>query len=204
MELVALQAQINPHFLYNTLDAIGWIAKLKKQTDIEQMVIALARFFRLSLHKGDKFITLEEEIQLVQSFVTIEQMRAPDKFDISYNIPEELKDIKILKIITQPLVENAIKHGISRKRGKGKIEVNACRTDNGLRLEVMDDGAGFDMSSTDFWVQGSSLRRSGYGLRNVDERIKLEYGREYGLEIMSEVNLGTTAVITVGQLEESQ
>jgi Predicted signal transduction protein with a C-terminal ATPase domain len=191
LELIALQAQINPHFLYNTLDAIGWIAKLKKQEDIERLVMALARFFRLSLHKGDKFITIQEEIQLVQSFVTIEQMRSPGKFEINYNISDEVKDYKVLKIILQPLVENAIKHGIGKKRGNGCITVNCFKMEDKLKFEVIDDGVGFDINSTDFRKAYENTSHSGYGLRNVDERIKLEYGQEFGLIFHSEENKGT-------------
>lgn len=197
MELTALQSQINPHFLYNTLDAITWTARLKKQPEIEKMISALATFFRISLHKGDKHIPVEEEIRLVQSFVTVELMRFPDKFEVVYDIPEPLRRIKILKLLLQPLVENAIKHGMSEKQGKGLIEVKSWEKDGFLHLEVKDDGVGFrskgDIQSTD----KNLLFQSGYGLRNVDERIKLEYGVQSGLTIMSEPGLGTTALVRI-------
>lgn len=195
MELTALQAQINPHFLYNTLDAIGWIAKLKKQNDIEILVMSLAKFFRLSLHKGEKFITVDEEINLVQSFVQIEQMRSPGKFDITYNIEDSMKSFKMLKIILQPLVENSIKHGIGQKRGKGLIQINGFLSGDEIIFEVIDDGIGFDMNSVDLVKSERGILRSGYGIRNVDERIKLEYGSEYGLNIESEIGKGTKALI---------
>lgn len=197
LELTALQAQINPHFVYNTLDAIGWIAKLKKQTDIERMVMALATFFRISLHKGDKFITVEEEIQLVESFVIIEQLRFPDKVAIAYDIPEDIKHCLILKIILQPLVENAIKHGISNKEGEGHILITGRRVGHDLKLEVKDDGVGFDWDATDAKTAYKNIQQSGYGLRNVDERIKLEYGPDYGLVFHSEKNQGSTVTVTV-------
>lgn len=196
LELIALQAQINPHFLYNTLDAIACIAKLKnRQDDIELIVMELARFFRLSLHKGDKYITVEEEIQLVQSFVTIEQMRCPDKFDVEYNIPEEIIHLKMLKITLQPLVENAIKHGIRQKRGKGHIVINGMRFGDELKFQVVDDGVGFDVKNTDLHKSSYSMSQNGYGLYNVDERIKLEYGVRYGIHIDSEINKGTTVEV---------
>lgn len=196
LELIALQAQINPHFLYNTLDAIACIAKLKnRQDDIELIVMELARFFRLSLHKGDKYITVEEEIQLVQSFVTIEQMRCPDKFDVEYHIPEEILHLKMLKITLQPLVENAIKHGIRQKRGKGHILVHGMRFGDELKFQVIDDGVGFDVEKTNLKKTSYSMSQSGYGLYNVDERIKLEYGARYGLRIDSEINKGTTVEV---------
>lgn len=197
MELIALQSQINPHFLYNTLDAIAWIARLKKQPDIEKMIVSLSTFFRISLHKGDKFIPLEEEIKLVQSFVTVEQMRFPDKFEVHYEIPEEMKPIRILKLILQPLVENAIKHGISEKRGKGRITVTASMTLDEMIFVVADDGVGFRGGKQLEPAGEHVLFQSGYGLRNVEERIKLEYRSHYGLSIQSEPGVGTTVTIRI-------
>jgi two-component system sensor histidine kinase YesM len=195
LELIALQAQINPHFIYNTLDAIGWIAKLKQQPEIEKLVIALATFFRISLHKGDKFITVAEEIKLVDSFVQVEQTRFPGKFEISYQIPEEMKECYILKIILQPLVENAIKHGIATKEGMGHIRIRGRKEGDDLYFEVIDDGVGFEIDSADFASSYRKINYSGYGLRNVDERIKLEYGPEYGIRFMSEKGKGTTVLV---------
>ena len=192
LELIALQAQINPHFIYNTLDAIGWIAKLKNQPEIEKLVVALATFFRISLHKGEKFITVEEEIQLVQSFVTIEQMRFPGKFEISYEIPEELKQHYILKIVLQPLVENAIKHGITPKNGMGHIQIHGMIIGDDLIFEISDDGVGFEMNTANFDISYQKTKYSGYGLRNVNERIVLEYGPDYGIGFESEKHKGTT------------
>ena len=195
MELTALQAQINPHFVYNTLDAIGWMAKLKKQPEIERMVMALSTFFRISLHKGDKYITVRDELDHVRSYVTIEEMRFPDKFDIEYHISEGIRNDTMIKIILQPLVENAIRHGISEKEGKGHIVINGRRSKEDLIFEVMDDGVGFDTGSMDFRNAYFREKHKGYGLRNVDERIKLEYGPEYGLTIESEKEKGTKVVV---------
>lgn len=193
LELIALQAQINPHFLYNTLDAIACIAKLKNQTEIDKLVMALARFFRISLHKGDKFITVQEEIDHVKSFVTIEQIRFPEQFDVIYNIQEDILDCSILKILLQPIVENAIKHGISVKGDFGHIWISGFREGNDLKLEVIDDGVGFD---TNFSLENcAASHMGGYGLRNVDERIKLEYGQEYGIKIKSSKDAGTKVEI---------
>ena len=195
MELIALQAQINPHFIYNTLDAIGWMAKLKKETEIERMVMALSTFFRTSLHKGEQYIMVKEEIELVESYVTIEKMRFPEKFDIIYNISDEIRDCLMLKIILQPLVENAIKHGISEKEGKGLITINGYAEDEDLVFEVIDDGVGFDVCTKEFQAAYNHIKRSGYGLRNVDERIKLEYGDDYGLKFESEKGKGTRVYV---------
>ncbi|WP_342549752.1 sensor histidine kinase [Paenibacillus sp. FSL P2-0089] len=194
-ELTALQSQINPHFLYNTLDAIAWIARLKKQPDIERLISSLATFFRISLHKGDKFVTVEEEIRLVQSFVTVEQMRFPDKFGVEYEMDESLQGVRILKLILQPIAENAIKHGISEKRGAGRIWIKGELLGEEIRFTVTDDGVGFANGATLSQAKEDVLFQSGYGLRNVDERIKLEYGPQYGLSISSTPGQGTTVTI---------
>lgn len=190
LELTALQAQINPHFLYNTLDAIGWIAVMKGQNEIEQMVMELSRFFRLSLHKGDKKITIEDEMGIVISYVTIEQLRNPEKFDIKYEIEPEITGLLVPKIILQPIVENAIKHGVSQVRRHGMITVRGYRKGDDVYLEVSDNGCGFRQKS-------SHIHGSGYGLRNVNERIQLEYGSEYGISVQSIEGEGTTVQIHI-------
>ena len=190
LELTALQAQINPHFLYNTLDAIGWIAVMNGQNEIEQMVMELSRFFRLSLHKGDKKITIEDEMGIVISYVTIEQLRNPGKFDIKYEIEPEITGLLVPKIILQPIVENAIKHGVSQVRRHGMITVRGYRKGDDVYLEVSDNGCGFRQKS-------SHIHGSGYGLRNVNERIQLEYGSEYGISVQSIEGEGTTVQIHI-------
>lgn len=197
LELIALQAQINPHFIYNTLDAIAWLAKLKEQHDIERLVMSLATFFRISLHRGDKYITVAEEIDLIRSFVSIEQVRFPGKFTVAYEIPPEILGCRMLKIIIQPIVENAIKHGIGRKAGPGEITIAAERDGDLLRFKVVDNGVGVDSPASAIGDLPHTIPRSGYGLRNVDERIKLEYGPQYGIEFQSEKGRGTTVTITV-------
>ena len=174
LELYALQVQINPHFLYNTLDAIAWLAKLKQQPEIERLALALARFFRISLHKGDKFITVEEEFQIIKNFIEIELIRFPDKFDIEYVIDPEIKNEQIMKLILQPIVENAIKHGISGMEEKGHISVKARCEGEFIYFEVIDDGLGFEVEKG--YTPKYSMSSSGYGIKNVDERIKMEYG----------------------------
>ncbi|ADQ05838.1 signal transduction histidine kinase, LytS [Caldicellulosiruptor hydrothermalis 108] len=194
LELTALQSQINPHFLYNTLDAIAWIAKIKKQPEIENIVMALAKFYRISLHRGEKYIRLSDEIELVKNFVAIEKIRFPNKFDIEFEIAPETMDMKILKFTVQPLVENSIKHGILPKKEKGLIVVKSMLVNEDLHIEVSDNGVGFDPSELDNLSKNS---RGGYGLKNVDERLKIEYGKEYGLFISSEKNKGTTILIKI-------
>lgn len=194
LELTALQSQINPHFLYNTLDAIAWIAKIKKQPEIENIVMALAKFYRISLHRGEKYIRLSDEIELVKNFVAIERMRFPNKFDIEFEIAPETMNMKILKFTVQPLVENSIKHGILPKKEKGLIIIKSMLNNGDLYIEVSDNGVGFDLSELDNLSKNS---KGGYGLKNVDERLKIEYGKEYGLSISSEKNKGTTILIKI-------
>lgn len=192
LEFTALQAQINPHFLYNTLDTIGWIATLKGQPEIEQMVMELSRFFRLSLHKGEQFITLEDELGIVSSYLKIEQLRNPGKFDVDYEIQSDLLQIKVPKLILQPIVENAIKHGISQVRRHGKITIHGYHVNDDVYLEVQDNGNGIQMPS-----RGAQLPGSNYGLKNIRERIQLEYGEQYGLSIESHDGEGTTVQIHI-------
>lgn len=194
LQLDALQAQINPHFLYNTLDTIVWIAKIKKQKEIEELAMALAGFFRISLHKGDKFISVREELNFVKGFVLIQQTRFPDKFELKFDVPEELMDCRIFKITIQPFVENAIKHGISPKRGSGCITVRGYRSGDDLVFEIIDDGVGIK-ENTNTPEQGELVGLHGYGIKNVDERIRLEYGDEYGVKIESKPDVGTKVTV---------
>jgi two-component system sensor histidine kinase YesM len=192
LELEALQMQINPHFLYNTLDTIAWMAKIKKQKEIEQLVLALAKFFRISLHKGEKYILVSEEIELIKNFIKIELIRFPDKFTIEYNVADDVKNEETLKLILQPIVENAIKHGVSELDETGHITINVFGDKKYIYFEVIDDGIGFepfdDLFSNNHLL---SSREGGYGLKNVDERIKLEYGRDCGISVSSKPNLGS-------------
>lgn len=187
LEFTALQAQINPHFLYNTLDAIGWIARLKEQDEIERMVMELSRFFRLTLHRGEDRISIEDEIGIANSYISIEQLRNPGKFDVEYDIQPDIYQILVPKIILQPIVENAIKHGVSQVRRHGHLIIKGYRNEDDVYLEVIDNGAGFVTK------EGATptSKGSSYGLKNVKERLQLEYGEEYGIDIWSEPGEGT-------------
>jgi two-component system sensor histidine kinase YesM len=201
-ELVALQAQINPHFLYNTLDAIGWIAKINRQREIERLVLELASFYRLSLHKGDKFIRVEEELGIVKSYVAIEKIRYPDKFDVLYEVDEAIMNQPMLKIILQPLIENAIIHGIGPKVEKGFITVKGFEIGNEVHFEIADDGVGFDSDDLSYAAPKTYSGR-GYGIANVDERIRMEYGARYGISISSVPGQGTTATVIIGSRNDA-
>lgn len=192
-EIRALQAQINPHFIYNTLDAIQWYAKMKNQEYLANIIYALASFFRISLHKGENVIKIREEIDHVKSYVTIEQMRFPKLFDVSYHIDEDVLDYYIPKIVLQPLFENSIKHGFEDMESGGLITLKCYKSGNSdIVFEVKDNGKGFDTSSLD-----SGSLKSGYGVRNVNERLCLAYGNGYGLKYCSEKGKGTLVTIKI-------
>ncbi len=198
-ELTALQAQINPHFLYNTLDVVAWLAKIKKQPEIEQLILALGSFFRISLHKGEQFIRVSEEIELLRSYVTIEKIRFPGKISIEYRVEADIMDCSMMKIVLQPLVENAIKHGLSQLEGEGHILVEGRRGEGeDLLFEVRDDGVGFEVPES-FLEKGSAAVQpeGGYGLRNVHERIRLSCGEGYGLSIRSVPGEGTAVRVRI-------
>ena len=195
LEIDSLQMQINPHFLYNTLDAIAWMAKIKKQPEIEKLVIDLARFFRLSLHKGDKFVTVSDEVELIYYFVEIQKVRFPNTLALVCDVQEEIAQSITLKLILQPIVENSIKHGFVGNEGVGTVTVKAYGEGEDIIFEVSDDGVGFDVPQ-DFW-QNAPNEAGGYGLRNVNERIRLEYGAGYGLTIKSEKGKGTCVTVRI-------
>jgi two-component system, sensor histidine kinase YesM len=197
-EMRALQSQINPHFLYNTLDTIIWMAESKKTDQIVEVVSALSNFFRISLSKGRDWITIGEEIERVRSYLTIQKIRYRDIMDFKIEVDDKVSDHTVLKLILQPLVENAIYHGIKNKREGGTIFVRAkLFNGNKVLLEVEDTGIGFTPETL---VQlqaeladnsGDIKQESGFGIGNVNQRIKLYYGMQYGLSVKSEYQSGT-------------
>ncbi|GIK39851.1 MAG: histidine kinase [Chloroflexota bacterium] len=204
-ELRALQAQINPHFLYNTLDTIIWLAEANKTAQVIEIVRALSSFFRIALSKGQDWITIHQEIEHVRSYLTIQKMRYRDILDYKIEVDEDILDGVILKLTLQPLVENALYHGIKNKRNGGTITVRARRTDqNVVLLEVQDDGVGFTsykLAQIQQEINNDSeeiaLKESGFGLENVNKRIKLFYGKQYGLSIDSHYLEGTRVTVTI-------
>ena len=198
-EFALLQAQINPHFLYNTLDTIIWLAESDEQKQVVHMVESLSDFFRTSLNQGKDIISIKEEIQHVRSYLEIQQMRYQDILEYEIDVPEEFYQNTIPKITVQPLVENALYHGIKNKRGKGKITVRGYREDSFFILEVRDNGIGMQTERL-VQVRNALLYKQlaeskVYGLYNVNERIRLNCGEEYGLRISSTYQEGTTVKI---------
>jgi two-component system sensor histidine kinase YesM len=211
VELKALQAQINPHFLYNTLDTIIWMAEANKTDQVIEIVRALSSFFRIALSKGQDWITIRQEIEHVKSYLTIQKMRYRDILDYKLEVDEDILDGTILKLTLQPLVENALYHGIKNKRNGGTITVCARRADqNVVLLEVQDDGVGFTpykLARIQEEINNDSdeitLKESGFGLENVNKRIKLFYGKQYGLSIGSHYLEGTRVTVAIPLTDNS-
>ena len=185
-EIRTLQAQINPHFLYNTLDTIHWMAEEHQAMDIVKLVSALTKLFRISLSRGREVISLAEEMEHVRSYLYIQKVRYEDKLHYRIDVPEALLRLRVNKLILQPLVENAIYHGIKQKRGEGHIQLSGERRGDTLVLRVADDGAGMSPEkcarlNEELRDGGGRVRDHGYGIFNVNDRIRLSYGREYGL-----------------------
>ena len=198
-EFDSLQAQINPHFLYNTLDIIVWQIENEKQSEAVHTVTALARFFRLSLGKGKNIVTVKAEIEHVKNYLMIQHMRFKNKFDYEFEIEEDVLELSSLKLMLQPLVENAIYHGMEFMDGDGLIKIRAWREADELYLSVTDNGLGMTEDKVSLVLEGKSNsgngRGSGIGVKNVNERIKLYFGEDYGLKIDSEPDVGTTIII---------
>jgi two-component system sensor histidine kinase YesM len=203
-ELRALQAQINPHFLYNTLDTIIWMAESQKTDQIIAIVSALSSFFRISLSKGRDWITIGEEIERTRSYLTIQRMRYRDVMDFKIEVDEGVSSYTILKLILQPLVENAIYHGIKNKRQGGTIVVRARpKNENEVQLEVEDNGIGFTPEKlarlqAELEDDSGDIRlESGFGIGNVNKRIRLYYGKQYGISIISEYHTGSLVTLVI-------
>ena len=207
-EFDSLQAQINPHFLYNTLDIIVWQIENEKQSEAVHTVTALARFFRLSLGKGKNIVTVKDEIDHVKNYLMIQHMRFKNKFDYEFDIAEDVLELPSLKLMLQPLVENAIYHGMEFMDGDGLIMVKAWREEDELYLSVADNGLGMTEDKVEMILTGKSTsgngRGSGIGVKNVNERIKLYFGEAYGLTIDSEPDEGTTVIIHLPAKDEKE
>ncbi|MDF2801927.1 MAG: integral rane sensor signal transduction histidine kinase [Anaerocolumna sp.] len=186
-ELLLLQAQINPHFLYNTLDSLYFMAIINGEENIAKMVLALSNNFKLSLNKGDKFILVRDEINCIKDYMTIQNMRYNNRFDLILDC-DSVSDLKIITFILQPFVENAMYHGLEAKVGRGYIKITAKREEDKLYFEIIDDGVG---------ITDLSVVENGYGVKNVRERIRLFYGEEYGVTFTSARNAGTTVRIVI-------
>ena len=199
-ELKAFQAQIKPHFLYNTLDTINWMAMEYGAEDISEVITSLTTLFRISLSKGNEIITLENEIKHVESYLNIQKVRYEDKFNFEIQYNKEDLQLKVIKLIIQPLVENAIYHGIKKNTSVGFILIKIYREGEALFMEVSDNGLGIEEEQLNLLnaiLNGFMEKKDEYGIGvfNVNERIKLNFGSGYGLSIDSKVGFGTTVTI---------
>ncbi len=198
-ELELLQSQINPHFLYNTLDTIIWLAEGGNQKKVVDMVKSLSAFFRTSLSRGRDMITIREELIHAKSYLEIQQFRYQDILEYEIDVPDEFGECMIPKITIQPLVENALYHGIKNKRGGGRIVICGRAEDDDIIISVSDDGIGMTPERlaevTEGLVGGDHSDSAIYGLYNVNERIKLKFGERYGIALYSTYNEGTACDI---------
>ncbi|MEC0093891.1 cache domain-containing sensor histidine kinase [Paenibacillus macquariensis] len=198
-EISALQAQINPHFLYNTLDSIVWMAESNKSREVVLMTSALAKLFRSSISKNDELVAIRTEIEHITNYLMIQKMRYKNKLDYHIEISELVLEYRIIKIIMQPLIENAIYHGIKMKQGPGFIRIASEETQTDIIVIIEDNGNGMDEEKLKSLLLSTAVMESGRGIgvRNVHERLKLYYGERYGLTYHSVLGVGTTVYIRI-------
>ncbi len=208
-ELKALQSQINPHFLFNTLESINWMAQLNHVPEISETVTDLSDLMEASIGRGDRLITVEEEFTYSDKYISLLKRRFEDKIQFKKEIQEEARKVKIPRLLIQPLVENAVYHGIEALRGQGEIFLKAYIEEEKLKIEVVDSGPGIDntelfalnrslsMDNDAYFKTLGSKRRKSIGIENVNRRIKLFYGDKYGLKIESEQGSYTRVIVCI-------
>ncbi|WP_270395640.1 cache domain-containing sensor histidine kinase [Mediterraneibacter massiliensis] len=199
-EMQALQAQINPHFLYNTLDSIIWMAESGKHNkEVVRMTSALSRLFRQSIGNAEELVLIRQELGYIETYLTIQEMRYRDKLAFDIKLEEEIENEKIVKLTLQPLVENAIYHGIKYIEGPGKIEIRGYYEQEDVVIEIRDNGAGMTKEELEhiFDKKTYTPGSGGVGVRNVQNRLQLYYGAEYGLHYVSEKGSGTTVYVRI-------
>jgi len=200
-EMQALQAQINPHFLYNTLDSIIWMIETDDREEAIEMTSALAHFFRKAIGSYNVFVSIDEELEYTRQYLIIQRMRYKNKLNFVINVEEEVLKYSVVKLVLQPLVENSLYHGLKYKEGQGKIQILGYRNGDKIYLKVIDDGIGMDEEVAakilDSEQDMSTERNSGIGIRNVQRRIQLYYGKEYGIYVRSEKGIGTEVTLVI-------
>lgn len=202
MELKLLQTQINPHFLYNTLDTIIWLAEDCQTEQVVAMVTSLSDFFRTTLSKGKDYISIREEESHIRSYLEIQKFRYRDILEFEIDFSEEIRDYQIIKLTLQPIVENALYHGIKNKRGMGKITVTGRMAGENIEFIIKDNGIGMDEQTLERIrrvINGEEEfdSKGGFGMANVEKRIQLNYGKEYGMVLNSEYGFGTEIKISI-------
>ncbi|KIL40576.1 hypothetical protein SD70_12565 [Gordoniibacillus kamchatkensis] len=200
-QLKMMASQINAHFLYNTLDSIHWISRIYKVDEISTMIFGLSKYLRISLSEGKDFVTVAECVELLESYLSIQKVRYQDKFTVNMTVEPEILHFQVLKFVFQPLVENAIYHGLENKRGEGRLDIRFRSDGHILHFEVEDDGVGIEPGKLAELVEvlGSdeAAGEHHFALKNIQTQIKLAYGKEYGLRIDSKPEAGTKVTLTI-------
>lgn len=203
-ELKALQAQINPHFLYNTLDAIGWLCEEERSQDAVEMVNALAKLFRISISKGHELIPIEKEVEHARSYLKIQNFRYKNQFTYEFHVEEECLSYYCNKITLQPIIENAIYHGIDRMVEEGKIEIMIQSEEDDILFIIKDNGVGMTKEQCSVILKKEPGDQTGIGIKNVNDRIKIYFGEKYGIRITSEPDKGTCVTIRMPKVQEGR
>lgn len=205
-EMKALQSQINPHFLYNTLDSIIWMAEGKKNEEVVLMTASLARLLRQSISNEEERVSIGREVEYIRSYLTIQKMRYKDKLEYQIDVSPSITMIPIIKLVLQPIIENAIYHGLKYKESKGLLTVKGYEDGENVILEVADNGVGMDEETLKhiFDRHKVNYHSNGVGVYNVQKRLQLYYGNDYGITYRSEKGAGTTATITIPKKQEER
>jgi two-component system, sensor histidine kinase YesM len=200
-QLKMIASQINAHFLYNTLDTIHWISRIHKVDEISTMIFGLSKYLRISLSEGKDFVTVQESVELLESYLSIQKVRYQDKFTVNMNMDPTILHYRVLKFVFQPLVENAIYHGLENKSGSGRLDISWRNEGQILYFEVEDDGIGIEtaklMELTEVLQNDEVVGEQNFALRNMNTLIKLNYGKEYGLFIDSTLGVGTKVTLVM-------
>lgn len=195
-ELKALQAQVNPHFLYNTLDTIYWVSRMEQAFETSKLVEALSKLFRLSLNSGDEITTVKNEVDHLRHYITIQEKRYEDRIRFTIETDEALHEYRTIKLLLQPIVENSIYHGIEKNRGKGQIDVRVYADNDALVFEVTDNGAGVDLEEVNGLLQRTMDDNRGFAIKNVHDRIQLYFNADFGIAFMHNPSgQGTTVIV---------
>ena len=202
-----LQSQINPHFLYNTLDSITWMIEGGKNEEASFMITQLAKLFRISLSKGHTIITVRDELLHAKSYMNIQKVRYKNKFEVSFDVDEEIMDYCAVKLVLQPILENALNYGIRELDDFGEIVVGGKKVGEDIIITVSDNGMGIPENEIPLLLTNTDRvhkKGSGVGLVNVNNRIKILFGERYGLHIESELDEGTVVTIKIPAIVYSE
>jgi len=204
VELEALHAQINPHFLYNTLTTIKWMAKIQGNNSVSRAIVALIRLLRVSTNLGTDMITLKEELDYVENYIVIQKLKYNESINMQYDIEPSCLDVMMPKLILQPIVENSIIYGINEDHTDINIRISSYRKDEQLFIEISDDGPGIQPNIVEEILSSKEDKKrfSKVGLNNINERIKLYYGKEYGLSIETKLGTGTKVIVKIPARQE--